>query len=199
MSKRPNAGGNAVLSRLRRPVGRLRDMPIWSKLGLIMIVPTLATIVVGTNGLVDNLETATDADRTRILSAARRRSPGHWSTTCRTSAPRAVMLLAADDEHDPPSAQDGVRRREQAGRRAPSEPYTQQRSALVDVDRRPCATCSSSIDTRPGQPARRAQPGRPNAKIKHLRRVDALPGADHSTCSSIRDSAAQLAGSGDAR
>jgi len=34
--------------RLRTPAGRLRDLPIWSKLGLIMIVPTIATIVVGT-------------------------------------------------------------------------------------------------------------------------------------------------------
>jgi signal transduction histidine kinase len=57
-----------MLSRLRRPVGRLRDLPIWSKLGLIMIVPTIATIIVGTNGLVDHIETSNNADRARTLS-----------------------------------------------------------------------------------------------------------------------------------
>src|SRR5689334_17527049 len=55
-------------SRLRKPVGRLRDLPIWSKLGLIMIVPTIATIVVGTTGLVENISAANDADRTRTLA-----------------------------------------------------------------------------------------------------------------------------------
>jgi len=49
-------------------VGRLRDLPIWSKLGLIMIVPIIATIVVGTNGLVNNIGQANDADRARTLS-----------------------------------------------------------------------------------------------------------------------------------
>jgi signal transduction histidine kinase len=55
-------------SRLRKPVGRLRDLPIWSKLGLIMIVPTIATIIVGTAGLVANISAANDADRTRTLA-----------------------------------------------------------------------------------------------------------------------------------
>ena len=53
MSKRPTTAGS-FLSRLRRPMSRLRDMPIWSKLGLIMIVPTIATVVVGPSGLVDH-------------------------------------------------------------------------------------------------------------------------------------------------
>jgi signal transduction histidine kinase len=68
VSKRPSTS-NAVLSRLRRPVGRLRDLPIWSKLGLIMIVPTIATIVVGTNGLVSHIQDAKDADRARSLAS----------------------------------------------------------------------------------------------------------------------------------
>nr|WP_232533852.1 sensor histidine kinase [Plantactinospora sp. KBS50] len=53
---------------MRRPVGRLRDMPIWSKLGLIMIVPTIATIVVGTSGLIDHLGTLTSANRAHSLA-----------------------------------------------------------------------------------------------------------------------------------
>ena len=67
MSKRPKTA-NSFMSRLRRPAGRLRDLPIWSKLGLIMIVPTLATIVVGTNGLIDHIESADNADRARDLA-----------------------------------------------------------------------------------------------------------------------------------
>jgi len=67
VSKRPKTA-NAVMSRLRRPAGRLRDLPIWSKLGLIMLVPTLATVVVGTNGLIDHINEASDAERARTLS-----------------------------------------------------------------------------------------------------------------------------------
>ncbi|PZM88699.1 MAG: hypothetical protein DIU79_16455, partial [Actinobacteria bacterium] len=59
---------NSFVSRLRWPLGRLRDLPIWSKLGIIMIVPTLATILVGTNGLVSHLDTLADADRASRLA-----------------------------------------------------------------------------------------------------------------------------------
>jgi len=67
VSKRPKPA-NAVMSRLRRPAGRLRDLPIWSKLGLIMLVPTLATIIVGVSGLVEQIDEASNADRARTLS-----------------------------------------------------------------------------------------------------------------------------------
>ena len=67
MSKRPKTA-NAVMSRLRRPAGRLRDLPIWSKLGLIMLVPTLATIIVGVSGLVDHIDEASNAERARTLA-----------------------------------------------------------------------------------------------------------------------------------
>jgi hypothetical protein len=56
------------MSRLRRPAGRLRDLPIWSKLGLIMLVPTLATIIVGVSGLVDHIDEASNAERARTLA-----------------------------------------------------------------------------------------------------------------------------------
>src|SRR5688572_18040630 len=59
---------SSTFSRLRKPVGRLRDLPIWSKLGLIMIVPTIATIVVGTAGLIENITAASGADRSRTLA-----------------------------------------------------------------------------------------------------------------------------------
>jgi len=67
VSKRPKTA-TGVMSRLRRPADRLRDLPIWSKLGLIMLVPTLATIIVGVSGLVDHINTASNAERARNLA-----------------------------------------------------------------------------------------------------------------------------------
>ena len=66
MSKQQSAPG-AVPSRITRPVSFLRDLPIWTKLGLIMIVPTLATIIVGTTGLLEHVDAANNADRARTL------------------------------------------------------------------------------------------------------------------------------------
>jgi signal transduction histidine kinase len=67
VSKRPSEA-DGVMSRLRRPTGRLRDLPIWSKLGLIMLVPTVATIIVGVNGLVEHIDEANTAENTRTLA-----------------------------------------------------------------------------------------------------------------------------------
>ncbi len=68
MSKRPTTGGTPGLSRMRGLVGYLRDRPIWVKLGLIMMVPTIATVFVGFGALLANIGTAHDADRARILA-----------------------------------------------------------------------------------------------------------------------------------
>src|SRR5690349_8731825 len=67
VSKRPTTENNKR-SRLRLPVGRLRDLPIWSKLGLIMVVPTVATVVVGVLALLTNVSQLNNTDRTRVLS-----------------------------------------------------------------------------------------------------------------------------------
>ena len=67
MSKQPSAPG-AASSLFARPIGFVRDLPIWTKLGLIMIVPTIATIVVGTAGLLDQVDQASGAERARLLT-----------------------------------------------------------------------------------------------------------------------------------
>ncbi len=67
MSNQPSAPG-ASSSLFARPIGFVRDLPIWTKLGLIMIVPTIATIVVGTAGLLDQVDQASGAERGRLLS-----------------------------------------------------------------------------------------------------------------------------------
>ncbi len=67
MSKRPQPGPGARPGR-RSLVGYLRDTRIGIKLGFIMFVPTLATVIVGANGLVTQISTANSADRARTLS-----------------------------------------------------------------------------------------------------------------------------------
>ncbi|GAB3946171.1 hypothetical protein GCM10027614_39250 [Micromonospora vulcania] len=93
MSKRPKTAGS-FLSRLRRPASRLGDMPIWSKLGLIMIVPTIATIVVGTSGLIDHLETLNNANRAGDLANLSSYS-GDLVDTLQDERTTAVLLLGA--------------------------------------------------------------------------------------------------------
>ncbi|MEU4569759.1 nitrate- and nitrite sensing domain-containing protein [Micromonospora sp. NPDC023956] len=94
MSKRPKTAGS-FLSRMRRPAGRLRDMPIWSKLGLIMIVPTIATVVVGTNGLIDHLDTLNSANRAGDLANLTGYS-GELVDTLQDERAAAVLLLGAN-------------------------------------------------------------------------------------------------------
>jgi len=94
VSKRPKTA-NSFMSRLRRPAGRLRDLPIWSKLGLIMIVPTLATIVVGTNGLIDHIDTSENADQARDLAVVVEAS-GDLVQNLQNERAAAAMLLGAD-------------------------------------------------------------------------------------------------------
>jgi len=128
VSKRPKQA-NAVMSRLRRPVGRLRDLPIWSKLGLIMLVPTLATVVVGVNGLVDHIQQANSAEQTRTLSVLSQASGNlvdHLqneraygvmiSTTKKGSAAQKGALASYNAEH--------------AAVDAAKVPYSQQRATL---------------------------------------------------------------------
>ncbi|WP_026209187.1 sensor histidine kinase [Catelliglobosispora koreensis] len=132
MSKRSGKPSNGFLSRLRRPFGRLRDMPIWAKLGLIMIPPVLATLVIGTNGLVDNLDTYTGADRIRVLSQLVKES-GTLVDALQNERAGAVQTLAADNEDQRKAPRAAF---EEAGRAvdAAALEYTQQRNALRDAD-----------------------------------------------------------------
>lgn len=187
MSKRPGTQNNAVLSRLRRPVSRLRDMPIWSKLGLIMIVPTLATIVVGTNGLLDNLDTATGADRTRILSVLVKES-GALVDDLQNERAAAVMLLGTNNT--PPASY------ENAGKLVDEakKPYAQQRGALVDVDdslRDLLVQIDSGLSSLPSvrEQVKDRKIKQSDAAMRYQVIIDYLL--------QIRDSAAQIAGGGE--
>jgi signal transduction histidine kinase len=96
VSERPTMA-DAGQTRPRRSFSRLRDLPIWSKLGLIMLVPTLATIVVGTNGLIGHIDTHNSAERARILANLSQAS-GELVHHLQDERASAVMLLGSAGE-----------------------------------------------------------------------------------------------------
>ncbi|MFI7541136.1 nitrate- and nitrite sensing domain-containing protein [Actinoplanes sp. NPDC049599] len=131
MSKRPKTA-NAVMSRLRRPAGRLRDLPIWSKLGLIMLVPTLATVVVGTSGLIDHINEASDAERARTLSVLSQ-AAGGLVDHLQNERAFGVMIATSKDKSPDRIAADLAYKREHPKVDAAKLPYSQQKAALDDV------------------------------------------------------------------
>jgi signal transduction histidine kinase len=120
------------MSRLRRPAGRLRDLPIWSKLGLIMLVPTLATIIVGVSGLVDHIDEASNAERARTLSVLSQNA-GALVDSLQNERAYGVMIATTNE---------GSPERDKAAKAYQTEhgltdgakvPYAQQKTALDDV------------------------------------------------------------------
>jgi signal transduction histidine kinase len=128
VSKRPTTG-NAVFSRLRRPAGRLRDLPIWSKLGLIMLVPTLATIIVGVSGLVDHINEANNAERARTL-AVLSQAAGGLMDQLQDERADAVIVANTDPNTDVRKKAQEVYRAQWAKVDAAKLPYSRQRTAL---------------------------------------------------------------------
>jgi signal transduction histidine kinase len=126
VSKRPTAG-TSRFSRLRLPMGWLRNAPIWSKLGLIMIVPTIATIVVGMAGLVDNINRASDADRARQLAGLTAKS-GSLVHELQNELASATLLIS-DPNNDAKSAFD----RQAAATDEAQKAYRLRRTALADL------------------------------------------------------------------
>ncbi|MCX5118844.1 nitrate- and nitrite sensing domain-containing protein [Micromonospora sp. NBC_00362] len=130
MSKRPKTAGS-FLSRLRRPASRLRDMPIWSKLGLIMIVPTIATVVVGTSGLIDHVETLNNANRAGDLANLSSYS-GDLVDSLQDERTAAVLLLGANGTQPTAQYQEAYNR---VNSRVDQDaaPYRQQRAEVEDL------------------------------------------------------------------
>jgi signal transduction histidine kinase len=93
VSTQPSAQSKAS-SRYARPVGWVRDLPIWTKLGLIMIVPTIATIVVGSVGLLDQVQQANNAERARTLAVLSGEA-GNLVHRLQSERASAVTLLKA--------------------------------------------------------------------------------------------------------
>src|SRR3989440_6555013 len=103
VSKRPTTGGGPARSVMRRLVGYLRDRSIGFKLGLIMLVPTLATVVVGFGALAANIGTAHDADRARILAGICD-DTGRLVHDLQNERAAATMMLAAHDSDEKKNA-----------------------------------------------------------------------------------------------
>ncbi|WFE45031.1 nitrate- and nitrite sensing domain-containing protein [Verrucosispora sp. WMMD1129] len=195
MSKRPKTAGS-LLSRLRRPAGRLRDMPIWSKLGLIMIVPTIATVVVGTSGLVDHLDALNDANRAGDLAELISHS-GDLVDGLQDERTAAVLLLGLDPEKATAAQKEAAATRyNDVSSRVDQEkaPYSQQRSDLSDL---PVSLNGllEQIDEGLGDlPGARSQVLNGKFRI-----TDAIQSYDEliNQLLTVRDSASQLAGDND--
>ncbi|GIJ19524.1 sensor histidine kinase [Micromonospora lutea] len=195
MSKRPKTAGS-FLSRLRRPAGRLRDMPIWSKLGLIMIVPTIATVVVGTSGLVDHLDELNDANRAGDLAELIGHS-GALVDGLQDERTAAVLLLGLDPQRSSAEQKETASTRYNevsSGVDQAKAPYSRQRSDLTDL---PVSLQSllAQIDERLADlPGARSQVLNGKFRI-----TDALQSYDEliNQLLTIRDSASQLAGDND--
>ncbi|MFG2065095.1 nitrate- and nitrite sensing domain-containing protein [Micromonospora sp. NPDC048871] len=195
MSKRPKTAGS-FLSRLGRPTGRLRDMPIWSKLGLIMIVPTIATVVVGTSGLLDHLDSLGDANRAGDLAQLIGHS-GALVDGLQDERTAAVLLLGVPPQQqgqpEPEEKKKYTALYNEVSNRVDEfkVPYSQQRSELTDLPAS-LAGLLNQIDGRlTDLPGTRSQVFNGKFKI-----TDALQSYDEliNQMLTIRDSASQLAG-----
>ncbi|MDZ5441904.1 nitrate- and nitrite sensing domain-containing protein [Micromonospora sp. 4G57] len=191
MSKRPKAAGS-FLSRLRRPASRLRDMPIWSKLGLIMIVPTIATVVVGTTGLVDHLQTLNNANRAGDLANLIGYSDD-LIDSLQDERTSAVLFVSSTEVQTKAQYQEAYNRANSRVDQAKA-PYLQQR---LEIDGLP-ANFNSLLDNidggLTGLPGTRSQVS--NGKLKLTEALRSYSGLIAELLS-VRDSATQLAGDND--
>ncbi|MEU0151606.1 sensor histidine kinase [Micromonospora fulviviridis] len=191
MSKRPTTAGS-FLSRLSRPAGRLRDMPIWSKLGLIMIVPTIATVVVGTTGLVDHLETLNNANRAGDLANLVAYS-GDLADRLQDERVASVLFLGSKEVQTRAQYQEAYNRANQRVDQAKG-PYSDQRRSIEDLPRTFEARLKDVDDGLADLPGTRSQVY--NGKLTG----DAAQTTYEALISdllAIRDSAIQLAGDND--
>ncbi|MFD6562963.1 nitrate- and nitrite sensing domain-containing protein [Micromonospora profundi] len=191
MSKRPKTAGS-FLSRLSRPASRLRDMPIWSKLGLIMIVPTIATVVVGTSGLVDHLETLNNANRAGDLASLSSYS-GDLVDTLQDERTTAVLLLQATGTQPKAQYQEAYNRVNTRVDQT-TGPYRQQRGQLEDLPSSLDGLLNGIDQSLKDLPGVRSQVF--NGKLKLAEAIQAYEGLINDLLS-IRDSATQLAGNND--
>jgi methyl-accepting chemotaxis protein len=188
VSERPTMAG-AGRSRPRWSLNRLRDLPIWSKLGLIMIVPTLATIVVGTNGLISHTDTHNNAQRARVLALLSDAS-GELVHHLQDERASAVMLLGAsgDDEAESRVGKYTTVQRSVDGAQAE---YQRHRTALTDLPAGFRSTLSEIGGRLSGLPQLRSRVaggelGLADASASYEELINGLI--------NIRDSAAQLSG-----
>ena len=190
MSTQPSAPGRAS-SRFSRPVGYVRDLPIWTKLGLIMIVPTLATIIVGTVGSARPGragEQRRPGPRAR-RALRRRRQPR--PLRCRTSGPSSSSCSARRRRTTERLKAEYATRQQQTD--TANGRYRLSRSTLADIPDNLRALLDR-IETQLGElPVLRSQVERPSPRCR-CPPPSASTGCSSPTCSSIPDLSAQLTG-----
>ncbi|SCG41454.1 Signal transduction histidine kinase [Micromonospora halophytica] len=167
-------------------------MPIWSKLGLIMIVPTIATVVVGTSGLVDNLQTLNNANRAGDLANLVGHS-GDLVNSLQDERTSAVLLLGSPKGQAREQYQEAYNR---VNSRVDQSklPYLRQRAQLKDLPGS-LETLLDRIDQElTDLPGTRSQVY--NGKLTISNAVGSYQGLIDQLIS-IRDSVTQLAGDND--
>ncbi|MEN3612546.1 sensor histidine kinase [Plantactinospora sp. ZYX-F-223] len=189
MSKRPKTA-NPFLSRLRWPVaGRLRDMPIWSKLGLIMIAPTIAVVVVGTTSIVDHMETLDDANRAHTLATLAQTS-GELVHDLQDERAGAVLLLGSRNETARKAARDTYNKVHPEVDKAKG-PYSERRAQLDELPANFDALLAQIDQGLADLPGIRSQVI--NSKLKLTDAAQSYEGLINDLLN-IRDLASQLAG-----
>ncbi|MEO3922790.1 sensor histidine kinase [Micromonosporaceae bacterium B7E4] len=189
MSKRPKTA-SPFLSRLRWPVaGRLRDMPIWSKLGLIMIAPTIAVVVVGTTSIVDHMETLDDANRAHTLATLAQTS-GELVHDLQDERAGAVLLLGSRNETVRKAARDTYNKVHPEVDKAKG-PYSERRAQLDELPGNFDALLAQIDQGLADLPGIRSQVI--NSKLKLTDAAQSYEGLINDLLN-IRDLASQLAG-----
>jgi signal transduction histidine kinase len=117
---------------MRSLAGYLRDRRIGFKLGFILFVPTLATVIVGANGLVSQISTANDADRARTLATLSEYS-GSLVDTLQAERADAVMLLGSPAKSANASSAAKAFTAEGTLTDAAESDYTQRSSSLANL------------------------------------------------------------------
>ncbi|GAA3770090.1 hypothetical protein GCM10022225_66200 [Plantactinospora mayteni] len=189
MSKRPKTS-SPFLSRLRWPVaGRLRDMPIWSKLGLIMIAPTIAVVVVGTTSIVDHMQTLDDANRAHNLATLAQTS-GELVHDLQDERAGAVLLLGSRNEAARKAARDAYGKVHPEVDKAKG-PYSERRAQLDELPGNFDALLAQIDQGLADLPGIRSQVI--NSKLKLTDAAQSYEGLINDLLN-IRDLASQLAG-----
>ncbi len=164
-------------------------MPIWSKLGLIMIVPTVATVVVGTSGLIDHLDTLSDAGRAHDLAILTQHS-GELVATLQDERANAVLLLGAGGG-EPVERYTEIYTNVTKTTDAAAEPYSRQRTTIQDVPANFTDLLGQIDQNLGGLPGIRSQVL--NGKLKLTEAAQTYEGLIADLLD-VRDSATQLAG-----
>jgi signal transduction histidine kinase len=173
---------------------RFRDLPIWSKLALMMLLPTLTTMVVAARGLVDHIDQTNNAGRARAL-AALSSDAGHLVHELQNERASATKLLKAAEDDKAAARTEYTAQASNSDKAAVD--YRLRRQTLQDV---PSSFRSvlGNIDTElAGLQTLRERVGSTSTEAVQLSTATTQYGLLIKNLLGIRDAAAQLTGDSD--